>query len=492
MLATMSVPDRLRNALALGVAAAGIAVVFPLAPWTATVQGALPPWLARALLLAALVVGAWLLRPHPRWLPQTRWGLGEATALAAGLLLIMEPLAHTLVLQTIAWKPHAADAGMVFADPDHQLEPGRFLWLAIGWVLLPAAIEEWFFRGRFLPWLCEHVGRPSAISITTLCFAASHGSYTQTTVALVLGLVLCLVRLHTGLLYPCIAAHALHNAIFLALGTALSASWLLMLACFLGGGFLVAFAVSYHDRPVALGNRRFALGMVLGVVLALGAWPVIGRAHELAWCAAARELVLRLPGHREIGRRLVAMDRRGDLGQRRTEVLIEALAEADAAPAHRRLYLVGLLEPAALPRVLRSSDTDAQLAAALDLAADGSPRARTAVYQLCRLRPPLFAEVMRLLGPELATLWPWETWHKRVVGLIALQRGHRRIQSLRMLLAGHLYPDCQPGPALLRMPAASITPRLRYIMRMHLQDFDILLEELAREDPALAAAWRGA
>ncbi|MFW5698538.1 MAG: CPBP family intramembrane glutamic endopeptidase [Planctomycetota bacterium] len=487
----MSVPERLRNALGVGVASLGIALVFPLAPWATAVQAAIPAWLARTLLLVALALGAWLLRPHPRWLPLTRWGLGEATALAAGLLLIMEPLAHTLVLQTIAWKPNVADAGLVFADPDHHLDLGRFLWLALSWVLLPAVIEEWFFRGRLLPWLCEHVGRSSAISITTLCFAAGHGSYTQTTVALVLGLILCLIRLHTGLLYPCIVAHALHNAIFLALGTALSVSWLLMLACFLGGGFLVAFAVSYHDRPVALGNRRFALGMVLGVVLALGVWPLIGRAHELAWCAAARQLVLRLPGHREIGRRLVAMEQRGDLGQRRADVLVEALLTDDAVPMRRRLYLLGLLDPAALPRLVPSSSAEAELAAALDLAGHGGARASEAIYQLCRLRPPLFAQLAQELGSELAALWPWDAWCGRVVGLIALQHGHRRVQSLRMLLAGHLYPDCEPGPALLRMPAASITPRLRYLMRMHLHDFDALLEDLTREDPTKAAAWRG-
>src|SRR5258707_1380485 len=60
--------------------------------------------------------------------------------------------------------------------------------------LVPVA-EEWFFRGRLLPWLDEawrgrRWGRGAAVTLSTLAFAAAHGEPAQALFAVPLGLLL--------------------------------------------------------------------------------------------------------------------------------------------------------------------------------------------------------------------------------------------------------------------------------------------------------------
>lgn len=93
-------------------------------------------------------------------------------------------------------------------------------WLVAGGVLVivfaPIA-EELFFRGFFYGSLRGQLGAPGAAIASSLVFALVHFTSAQTLSLLpllgVLGLLFCFLYERTGSLYPCIALHALNNAV---------------------------------------------------------------------------------------------------------------------------------------------------------------------------------------------------------------------------------------------------------------------------------------
>jgi membrane protease YdiL (CAAX protease family) len=107
--------------------------------------------------------------------------------------------------------------------PDELGIKGSSLNLALVVVLITVIAplgEELFFRGYFFAALRNWKGwRPAAI-VTGLVFGAIHigSAPIGFTVPLgVFGFGLCLLYQHTGSLYPCIALHALNNAVALGL-----------------------------------------------------------------------------------------------------------------------------------------------------------------------------------------------------------------------------------------------------------------------------------
>ena len=93
-------------------------------------------------------------------------------------------------------------------------------WLVAGGVLvivLAPVAEELFFRGFFYGSLRGQLGAPGAAVASSLVFALVHFTSAQTLSLLpllgVLGLLFCFLYERTGSLYPCIALHALNNAV---------------------------------------------------------------------------------------------------------------------------------------------------------------------------------------------------------------------------------------------------------------------------------------
>ncbi len=107
------------------------------------------------------------------------------------------------------------------ADPDRQelfrilVTPGIGGTAVVLLVLaaLPAVMEEILFRGILHPLLEKAWGRGVAILLSAACFSAYHLSREQILVPFLLGIALAWLRSTTGSLFPCVLAHALHNAI---------------------------------------------------------------------------------------------------------------------------------------------------------------------------------------------------------------------------------------------------------------------------------------
>ena len=89
--------------------------------------------------------------------------------------------------------------------------------------LLPAACEEWFFRGLLLSSLRTRLRTVPAVVVTGVLFGAFHvvvrdGLFIERIIpAAFLGLVLGTVCVRTGSLWPGIVLHALHNGLLLSL-----------------------------------------------------------------------------------------------------------------------------------------------------------------------------------------------------------------------------------------------------------------------------------
>jgi membrane protease YdiL (CAAX protease family) len=110
---------------------------------------------------------------------------------------------------------------LVMADPGHYLAfwgysalfaaSSPFAWFvyALGSSFVVPILEEWFFRGLLLnTWRAERT-LAAAIILSSLVFGILHGRTALMTTGV--GVVLALVYLHYGSLWPAILVHALFN-----------------------------------------------------------------------------------------------------------------------------------------------------------------------------------------------------------------------------------------------------------------------------------------
>ena len=99
-------------------------------------------------------------------------------------------------------------------------------------VVAPLA-EETFFRGYFYGALRNWRGPWLAALLTGLVFGGVHAGGTNAVFLVplaVLGVVLCVVRERTGSLLPCIALHAINNALAFGITEDWRGGWILLLA----------------------------------------------------------------------------------------------------------------------------------------------------------------------------------------------------------------------------------------------------------------------
>jgi uncharacterized protein len=148
-------------------------------------------------------------------------------------------------------------------EPDQQeltrdLRSEESLSALIGYGVLLAFVaplaEELFFRGFVFGVLREKIGAVWGALATGVVFGLVHvaGSPVETVgVLIILGVLLCVVYEQTGSLLPCIALHAINNAISFAATKSLP--WLeavaIVLAC---AGAAVAVAAAITQRPILL------------------------------------------------------------------------------------------------------------------------------------------------------------------------------------------------------------------------------------------------
>ena len=347
---------RVLQTTALLVAIIGIGLAFPLLPWHAplirfmgTQLSALddslsPAWWGvvglHVIVLGCLAIGACgVPRPHANALAnapvqQRRAWLGRV----CGVVLIAQPFLLLGLLLAATHFPGPVIAGLVLdPGPVARGVTGMLRDMVI-WVVLTAAIEEWFFRGRLLPWLAGRLGPRSALSLSALAFAAAHGSVFQLVIAFPLGLLLGWARLRGAGLYACFAGHAIHNALLVLAGGALLSVPAIMLALLLGGLWLLATSWRWSQEttsPPPPSRLMFTAALVVPTALAL--WIGWRWTSVMAWgpAAAAQLTSERIPLSQALGG-LTRLQTAARLDEARQFSLVLALATSP--PSNRRTW----------------------------------------------------------------------------------------------------------------------------------------------------------
>ncbi len=161
----------------------------------------------RSVLWAALA--AWAghgltLRPRVQSLAPLAIGLGLGTGAFSGIALWIA--AHRLPV-TAPLMPEPAALGALWLGV-----------LALVALLLAPIGEELLFRGTLYAGLRAEFGTKAAIAAQAIAFALFHLNPVHLVVAAVAGLALGWLREHSGRLWPCVLAHACHNALWLFSG----------------------------------------------------------------------------------------------------------------------------------------------------------------------------------------------------------------------------------------------------------------------------------
>ena len=99
-------------------------------------------------------------------------------------------------------------------------DPGSTVLLFGGLALAPAIAEEFLFRGLVLGALRERFQALPAVIVSALLFALFHLNIYQVPTAFVVGIVLAVLTLFSGSIWPAVLLHLLHNG--LALGVQLT------------------------------------------------------------------------------------------------------------------------------------------------------------------------------------------------------------------------------------------------------------------------------
>ncbi len=473
------------STVALLLAAVAVAATMPpqLAPWAAPLRAVMhttwPAWTALLCLVLAL---AGRLLPTPPEVTPTR----DHTGLTVGLLLMLEPLLHLAVLAVCAVvvSRFATEALL----PAAWARPTPSLGFAVRVLVFAALVpvcEEYFFRGRLLPWLRVRLGTVSAVSISACAFAVAHGDVVQAAVALPVGLLLGGMRAAGCDLGACILAHAVHNGLFLIGGPGLVALPWIGPAMAGAGALLTAFSWFYHLRPRAAPHGRFLIAVLLsglGVALAL---PAYRRCADACWVVGTHRLLYAWRiSNEDLFTRLLAQERGGRLWAARREALVARLRARPCQTRPRQATALALLDPTACS----ADDAEAAFDQLADLAT--APRPGPANGEIARRVGRCWPDAFVAAAseyPEALPRWLPLPGQRAMAAelLAATTNGHQRKQLLAAL------ERSQPGgvaDVLLALPLAAITPHDARHLRLHYSDASARLAALAAVDPARATA----
>lgn len=498
-----------------GIAVAVVAVLLTLPDWLdllvpggrASLAGARramavmfrEPWPALPALVSLLLLLAVRLMPREERHPATLAARRDWTAFAVGLLLLTEPLLHLGLLAWSGIQPTPASRDAVFPVPVIGQAAGRPWWAGALTILtlslvVPVA-EELFFRGRLLGWLvarwgARRFGTSAAVSLTTLAFAAAHGTPAQALVAVPLGLLLALIRLRTGEVGGCILAHACHNSLFLFLGPMLPGlPWAAPLLA-LGGTILLA-ATWMHHAPSAVRFRHVkALAAVaLAAAVILATWPSYRRLQDVLWVSAAHQVVVQWRADNDVLlQRLDWQRRRGRLTPLRTGALYERLV---AQPCQhqpggnpRQAQVLALLDPA---RLAAGQSAGTSYETLLDLADSrvAWPALAECARRIGHAHPDDLASVAVIAPIALVQWFPLAERRGECVAQLAASEGPYRRRMLAAL--ERAFPG-RVADLILALPAERMSPLDRRHLFAHYGDAAERLARLARSDPERARA----
>jgi len=197
------------------------------------------------------------------------WAKGLTPASFGLRRVALGPAAGWTVLTFAAFWILTAIYISLVGEPDQQeltrdlREEGSVAAL-IGYGVLLAFVaplaEEFFFRGFLFGVLREHIGVVWGALTSGVVFGLVHvaGSPVETVgVLVILGVLLCLLFVRTGSLLPCIALHAINNAISFA--ATKSIDWpaaVLIVVGSAGAAVAVAAAITRRASPPGLRPTR--------------------------------------------------------------------------------------------------------------------------------------------------------------------------------------------------------------------------------------------
>jgi len=143
--------------------------------------------------------------------------------------------------------------GSLQLEPTHDVDARYLLFVVLNSVLIAPVVEELIFRGYLQNlWMHSH-GTIRGVLYSSLFFGLAH--FHAAPFATVMGLLFAFVYLKYRSLLPCIALHAFHNAVSIALGPAFAKT---KATVALPSSWAVEFALAIAFVPLAvLFWRRF-------------------------------------------------------------------------------------------------------------------------------------------------------------------------------------------------------------------------------------------
>ena len=151
-----------------------------------------------------------LLMPKGKWKPISKWLSLSIGGLIASLLI------NVVYALTVSY------LGVEYLEPPeipaHLLGDGldRLISATVLVIIGPFA-EEVFFRGFILAAMIKSIGIIPGIIVTSLVFAISHGDVAIIGPVFASGVILSLLYIKTGSLWPPLVAHSAQNCLALAL-----------------------------------------------------------------------------------------------------------------------------------------------------------------------------------------------------------------------------------------------------------------------------------
>ena len=183
-------------------------------------EQALQTWAGVHLLALAAGAVVWFLGARMAVSPARALGfVAPRTSLGMASLLALAALAAS-ILGTFAYRLAVDAMGLEFLRPpeieDGTIFPGVGILLTLQALAVVTPLsEELLFRGFALRGMIRSIGPGPAVVATALLFSVLHLKPEVMIPIFITGLALGLLRVKTGSLWPCIAAHAGQNALAL-------------------------------------------------------------------------------------------------------------------------------------------------------------------------------------------------------------------------------------------------------------------------------------
>ena len=156
-----------------------------------------------------------LLLRRPPWL---------ALPAAAALAIVLHPCVSGLQIVVTRLYPPSQDMMQFMGELQEMLAGGSFWQIVLIMAVLPAVCEELAFRGFILSGF-RHLGHKwRAIAYSALFFGISHALLQQSLIACLVGVVIGILAVQSGSIWPCMVFHVTHNTLAMAAGR-ISPQW---------------------------------------------------------------------------------------------------------------------------------------------------------------------------------------------------------------------------------------------------------------------------